>query len=168
LPEVIADFTRHHDGLVLVTGPPGSGKSTTLAAMIDLYNQEKRGHIVTIEDPIEYVHPDKGCIVSQREVGLDTNKFGDALRAALREAPDLILVGELRDHANLLASGGNRPPGFLDIAHRQRGGIAGTYSFDVPAPRKRPGATAFSENAAWHLISKVSPHNRWQRPALRH
>ena len=101
LPEIIADLTRHKDGLVLVTGPTGSGKSTTLAAMIDLYNQEKRGHIVTIEDPIEYVHPDKGCIVSQREVGMDTENFGGALRAALREAPDLILVGELRDQETM-------------------------------------------------------------------
>lgn len=97
LPEVIGDMCNHHDGLVLVTGPTGSGKSTTLAAMIDLINREKRGHIVTIEDPIEYVHQDKNCIVSQREVGIDTNAFGDALRASLREAPDVILVGELRD-----------------------------------------------------------------------
>lgn len=97
LPEVVGEFTRHHDGLVLVTGPTGSGKSTTLAAMIDLINQEKNGHIVTIEDPIEYVHPDKNCIVSQRELGLDTMSFGNGLRAALREAPDVILVGELRD-----------------------------------------------------------------------
>lgn len=97
LPEVLAEFTRHLDGLILCTGPTGSGKSTTLAAMIDLINQERRGHIVTIEDPIEYEHPDKGCLVSQREVGIDTNKFADALRASLREAPDVILVGELRD-----------------------------------------------------------------------
>ena len=97
LPEVLAEFTRHSNGLVLVTGATGSGKSTTLAAMLDLINQERRGHMVTIEDPIEYMHPDKNCIVSQREVGLDTKNFASAMRAALREAPDVILVGELRD-----------------------------------------------------------------------
>jgi twitching motility protein PilT len=97
LPDVLAEFTRHHAGLVLVTGATGSGKSTTLAAMIDLINQERRGHIVTIEDPVEYMYTDKNCFVSQREVGQDTAKFSDALRAALREAPDIILVGELRD-----------------------------------------------------------------------
>lgn len=101
LPPILAEFTRHKDGLVLVTGPTGSGKSTTLAAMIDLINQEKRNHIVTIEDPIEYVHPDKNSIVSQREVGLDTKNFANALRASLREAPDVILVGELRDQETM-------------------------------------------------------------------
>ncbi len=101
LPPVLADFTRHRDGLVLITGPTGSGKSTTLAAMIDLINQEKRDHIVTIEDPIEYVHPDKNSIVSQREIGMDTRNFGAALRASLREAPDVILVGELRDQETM-------------------------------------------------------------------
>ena len=97
LPEVIGEFTRHVDVLLLVTCPTWSGKSTTLAAMIDIIIQEKRGHIVTIEDPIEYIHPDKNCIVSQRELGLDTMSFGNGLRASLREAPDVILVGELRD-----------------------------------------------------------------------
>lgn len=97
LPEVLADFTRYHDGLVIVTGATGSGKSTTLAAMLDLINAERKGHIVTIEDPVEYVYQDRGCFVSQREVGLDTSSFAAALRAALREAPDVILVGELRD-----------------------------------------------------------------------
>ncbi|MEO6906367.1 MAG: type IV pilus twitching motility protein PilT [Abditibacteriaceae bacterium] len=97
LPEVLADFTKPHNGLVLCTGPTGSGKSTTLAAMIDLINQERRGHIVTIEDPIEYVYKDKNSIVSQRELGIDTMEFSAAMRAALREAPDVILVGELRD-----------------------------------------------------------------------
>ncbi len=97
LPDVLAEFTRYHDGLVIVTGATGSGKSTTLAAMIDLINAERKGHIVTIEDPVEYVYTDKGCFMSQRELGLDTKSFGNALRAALREAPDVILVGELRD-----------------------------------------------------------------------
>jgi twitching motility protein PilT len=84
-------------GLVLVTGPTGSGKSTTLAAIVDLANQKRRDHILTIEDPIEFVHPRKGCLVNQREVGTHTDSFKSGLRAALREDPDVVLVGEMRD-----------------------------------------------------------------------
>jgi twitching motility protein PilT len=99
-PEIartLAGLTQYRQGLVLVTGPTGSGKSTTLAAMIDLINETRRGHIVTIEDPIEFVHQDKQCIVSQREVGIDTESFIDAMRSVVRESPDIILIGEMRD-----------------------------------------------------------------------
>ena len=84
-------------GLVVVTGPTGSGKSTTLAAMVDHVNKNRADHIITIEDPIEFVHPNTNCLVNQREVGKHTNSFKDALRAALREDPDIVLVGEMRD-----------------------------------------------------------------------
>ena len=97
LPEVIKGFTKKDRGLILVTGVTGSGKSTTLAALINEINLNKKQHIITIEDPIEFVHKDKGCIINQRSVGQDTNSFGSALRAALREDPDIILVGEMRD-----------------------------------------------------------------------
>ena len=97
LPEVIKDFTDIQRGLVLVTGVTGSGKSTTLAAMLDRINNREKKHIITIEDPIEFVHKDKGCLVNQRSIGQDTNSFSDALRGALREDPDIILVGEMRD-----------------------------------------------------------------------
>ncbi len=97
LPPVVATLAERPRGLVLVTGPTGSGKSTTLAAMIDKINQERRDHILTIEDPIEFVHQHKGCLVNQREVHADTQGFANALRAALREDPDVVLIGELRD-----------------------------------------------------------------------
>jgi twitching motility protein PilT len=97
LPTVIANLAERPRGLVLVTGPTGSGKSTTLAAMIDKINTERNDHILTIEDPIEYIHPHKGCLVNQREVHSDTQSFSNALRAALREDPDIVLIGELRD-----------------------------------------------------------------------
>jgi len=97
LPPVLATLAERPRGLVLVTGPTGSGKSTTLAAMIDKINTERREHILTIEDPIEYIHQHKGCLVNQREVHSDTHGFANALRAALREDPDIVLIGELRD-----------------------------------------------------------------------
>jgi twitching motility protein PilT len=97
LPPVIAKLAEKPRGLILVTGPTGSGKSTTLAAMIDKINKERKGHIITVEDPIEFIHRHQNCIVNQREVGTDTKNFQSALKYALREDPDVILVGELRD-----------------------------------------------------------------------
>ena len=101
LPEVLKIFTQKERGLVLVTGVTGSGKSTTLATLINQINLTKKKHIITIEDPIEFVHKDRGCIINQRSVGQDTYSFGTALRAALREDPDIILVGEMRDRETI-------------------------------------------------------------------
>ncbi len=97
LPTILRDICHYHKGLILVTGPTGSGKSTTMAAMIDYINREMAKHIITIEDPIEFVHQSRKSLVKQREVGMHTRKFDNALKAALREDPDLILVGEMRD-----------------------------------------------------------------------
>ena len=98
LPDVLKSLAMERRGLILVTGATGSGKSTTLAAMVDWRNANSQGHIVTIEDPIEFLHPDKGCVMSQREVGMDVDSFHDALKAAMRQAPDVLLMGEIRDH----------------------------------------------------------------------
>jgi twitching motility protein PilT len=97
LPPIVAKLCERPRGLILVTGPTGSGKSTTLAAMIDKINQDRHDHIITIEDPIEFVHSHKNCLVNQREVHSDTKSFSQALRAALREDPDVVLIGEMRD-----------------------------------------------------------------------
>ncbi|HEX7186412.1 MAG TPA: type IV pilus twitching motility protein PilT [Thermoanaerobaculia bacterium] len=97
LPETLSRFCNYHQGMVLITGPAGCGKSSTLAAMVRIINQERRDHIITIEDPIEYIHRSQQCVVNQRQVGRHTNSFARALRAALREDPDIIAIGELRD-----------------------------------------------------------------------
>jgi twitching motility protein PilT len=104
LPHVVQKLAERPRGLVLVTGPTGSGKSTTLAAMLDKINKERRGHILTIEDPIEFIHRHQGCMVNQREVGSDTKSFGQALKYALRQDPDVILVGEMRDLETIQAA----------------------------------------------------------------
>ena len=104
LPPVVAKLSERPRGLILVTGPTGSGKSTTLAAMIDKINKDRQGHIITVEDPIEFIHRHQNCIVNQREIGTDTKSFATALKYALREDPDIILVGEMRDLETIAAA----------------------------------------------------------------
>ena len=104
LPPVVAKLAERPRGLILVTGPTGSGKSTTLAAIIDKINKERKGHIITVEDPIEFIHRHQSCIVNQREVGTDTKSFSSALKYCLREDPDVILVGEMRDLETVAAA----------------------------------------------------------------
>jgi twitching motility protein PilT len=104
LPPIIAKLAERPRGLILVTGPTGSGKSTTLAAIIDKINKERKGHIITVEDPIEFIHRHQSCIVNQREIGTDTKSFSNALKYALREDPDVILVGEMRDLETIAAA----------------------------------------------------------------
>jgi twitching motility protein PilT len=116
LPAAVRGFTALHQGLILVTGPTGSGKSTTLASMIDQINATRACHILTIEDPIEYLHDHKFAVVNQREVGLDTASFSDALRAALRADPDVLLIGEMRDLDSIRAALSIAETGHLVLA----------------------------------------------------
>ena len=104
LPDALREIIMAKRGLILVTGATGSGKSTSLAAMINHRNEHTRGHVITVEDPIEFIHPNRGCVVTQREVGADTNTFAAALKNTLRQAPDVILIGEIRDAETMEAA----------------------------------------------------------------
>jgi twitching motility protein PilT len=124
LPNVVAQLADRPRGLVLVTGPTGSGKSTTLAAMIDKINKELKGHIITVEDPIEFIHRHQTCIVNQREVGTDTNSFQAALKYALRQDPDVVLIGEMRDLETIQAALTIAETGHLAFATLHTNGAA--------------------------------------------
>jgi twitching motility protein PilT len=140
LPPVVADFAERPSGLVLVTGPTGSGKSTTLAAMLDKINSEQRLHIITIEDPIEYLHPHKLSIVNQREVGTDTEGFKIALKYVLRQDPDVVLVGEMRDLETIEAALTISETGHLVFATLHTNSAISTINriIDVFPPHQQP------------------------------
>ncbi len=139
LPPILSEFAAMPRGLILVTGPTGSGKSTTLAAMIDYINRNKRSHIITIEDPIEYVHTHKQSIVNQREIHTDVDSFATAIRGALREDPDVILVGEMRDYETISAAVTAAETGHLVLSTLHTTGAAETLDriIDVYPPHSQ-------------------------------
>lgn len=144
LPPVISDLARKPRGLVLVTGPTGSGKSTTLASVIDLINNERREHIITVEDPIEYLHPHKACIVNQREVHTDTDSFKLALKYVLRQDPDVVLIGEMRDLETIEAALMIAETGHLAFATLHTNSCVQTINriIDVFPPHQQPQVRA--------------------------
>ncbi|MFY9271048.1 MAG: PilT/PilU family type 4a pilus ATPase, partial [Candidatus Manganitrophaceae bacterium] len=144
LPPVITELTKKPRGLVLVTGPTGSGKSTTLASIIDRINSERSDHIITIEDPIEYLHPHKKCVVNQREVTTDTKSFKTALKYILRQDPDVVLIGEMRDLETIEATLTISETGHLTFATLHTNSCAQTINriVDVFPPHQQPQVRA--------------------------
>ncbi len=160
LPPVCRTLTEYHQGMVLVTGPARSGKTTTVAAMVDLVNRSRQEHIITIEDPIEYVHPRNRCQVTQREIGSHTRGFAASLRAALREDPDIILIGELRDHETISISISAAETGHLVFGSLHTGSAARTVSriLDVfPANQQDQIAIMISESMRGIISQRLLP-----------
>lgn len=144
LPQVVSDLCKKPRGLILVTGPTGSGKSTTLASIIDKINTDRNEHIITIEDPIEYLHPHKKCLVNQREVNADTKSFKDALKYILRQDPDVVLVGEMRDLETIEAALTIAETGHLTFATLHTNSAAQSMNriIDVFSPHQQPQVRA--------------------------
>ena len=160
MPDVIRTMCRQTQGMILVTGKTGSGKSTTLAAMIDAINARVKGHILTIEDPIEFVHQRKNCLISQREVGLHTQSFAEALHSALREDPDVILVGELRDLETISAAVTAAEMGILVMGTLHTNGSAQTVDRIVntfPADKQNHIRTMLSTSLRGVVSQQLIP-----------
>ncbi|HOX52015.1 MAG TPA: type IV pilus twitching motility protein PilT, partial [Fibrobacteria bacterium] len=157
LPEEVKQLCFLSKGLVLVTGPTGSGKSTTLAALIDLVNRARKDHIITIEDPIEFVHQNKGCLINQREVRIHTRSFSSALRAALREDPDIILVGEMRDQDTIAAALTAAETGHLVLStlHSASAAMAIDRIIDVFPGHKQPQVRLQLAGALRAVVTQV-------------
>lgn len=156
MPAVIKSLARQRKGLILVAGPTGSGKSTTLAAMIDCINQERKGHIITIEDPVEHIHSNRGCLISQREVGDHAESFAHALRSALREDPDVILVGEMRDLETISLAVTAAEMGILILATLHTNGAAAAIDriINVFPPGEEPYIRAMLSTSLCGVISQ--------------
>lgn len=156
LPASVADLYQRKRGLVLVTGPTGSGKSTTLAAIIDKVNSCRDAHIITLEDPVEYLHPHKRSMVNQREIGQDTRSYADALRAALREDPDVILVGEMRDYETIQVAVTAAETGHLVLSTLHTIGAASTVDriIDVFPPHQQQQIRVQLSNVLEAIISQ--------------
>jgi twitching motility protein PilT len=157
MPAAVARFAQLHRGLVLVTGPTGSGKTTTLASLVDLANRTRAAHIVTIEDPIEFLHEHKKCLVNQREVGGDTESFAVALKNALRQDPDIILVGELRDLETASTALAAAETGHLVLAtlHTQSAAQTVDRLIDMFPPPQQPQVRAQLSNALQGVVTQA-------------
>ena len=160
LPPILNRFAESHQGLILITGPGRSGKSTTAAALIDFINSHRDDHIITIEDPIEYIHPRKKCLVNQRAVGLHTDSFASALRGALREDPDIIVIGEMRDTETMTLALTAAETGHLVIGTLNTNSAAATISRVInlfPATERAQATTSLSEALVGIFSQRLVP-----------